>query len=181
MKEQFGLELQVDKDGDQAIDKERHNAFLLAHQILIQGKAVSYAEQFQGMYALTRGLVSVLALGCVYWLGFAAAATLRGEMAVIATVLGLAVTLLILANVSLYLLRTHPDPLTRRRIELRYGVVLQTAFWFIGYALGLHCQITGRYGAVLLILSSLLPALPPKLRIGSGMHLRVRFAKMSVA
>ena len=48
MKEQFGLELQVDKVGNEAIDQVRHNAFLLARQILIQGKAVSYAEQFQG-------------------------------------------------------------------------------------------------------------------------------------
>ena len=93
MKEQFGLELQVDKDGDAEIDKERHNAFLLARQILIQGKAVSYAEQFQGMYALTRGLMSVLALGCAYWLGFGAAAIMRDDIAAITTILGLAATL----------------------------------------------------------------------------------------
>ncbi len=48
---QFGLDLQVSRKGDDAIDKLRNNAFLAARQMLIQGKAVSYAEQFQGMYA----------------------------------------------------------------------------------------------------------------------------------
>src|SRR5262249_45315768 len=86
--------------------------------------------------------------------GFAAAAILKGDIAVIATVSALAITLLVLANVSLYLLRIHPDPLTRRRIELLYGVVLLVAFWFIGYALALHCQVTPRYGALLLFLSA---------------------------
>lgn len=154
MKEQFGLELQVEKVGDEAIDKERHNAFLLARQILIQGRAVSYAEQFQGMYALTRGLVSVLALGFAYWLGFGTAAILRGNIAANATVVGLAVSLLILANISLVLLRTRPSALTKRRIERGYAVVLLIAFFFIGYALGLHCQVTTRYGAVLAFLSA---------------------------
>ena len=74
MRISFGLELQIDKSGDETVDKVRNNAFLFARQILIQGKAVSYAEQFQGMYALTRGLVSVLALGCLYWVGWASTA-----------------------------------------------------------------------------------------------------------
>ena len=154
MKEQFGLELQVDKVGDEAIDKERHNAFLLARQILIQGKAVSYAEQFQGMYALTRGLVSVLSLGCAYWLGFGSASILGGNISAGATVLGLAISLLVLANISLFLLRTHPGRLTKRGIEIGYGVVLLVAFWFIGYALGVHSQVTARYGALLAFFSA---------------------------
>jgi hypothetical protein len=70
---QFGLDLKVDEPADDAIDDVRHSAFLLAREILIHGKAAIYTEQFQGMYALTRGLVSVFSLGCVYWFGWACA------------------------------------------------------------------------------------------------------------
>ena len=80
IKKQFNLELQVEKKGDDTIDEIRHNAFLLARQVLIQGEAASYAEQSQGMYALTRGLVSVFALSFAYWLGWAAAAVLKTMM-----------------------------------------------------------------------------------------------------
>jgi len=155
MKEQFGLELEVEKVGDEALDKVRHQAFLLARQILIQGKAVSYAEQFQGMYAMTRGLVLVLALGFAYWLGFGAAAILRDSIGASAAVVGLAVSLLVLANVSLVLLRTHPRSVTKnRKMERGYAVVLAIAFCFIGYALGLHYQVSERYGALLVFLSA---------------------------
>lgn len=153
MKEQFGLELQVDKVGDDAIDKIRHNAFLLARQILIQGKAVSYAEQFQGMYALTRGLVSVLALGFAYWLGFAAAAVIRSDVTVRATILIVAGSLLLLANISLVLLRSHPDALKKRRVELGYVVFLLIAFFSIGYALGIQYTVSVRQGGLLAFLS----------------------------
>lgn len=154
MRTQFGLELQVDKDGDDAIDKIRHNAFLLARQVLIQGKAVSYAEQFQGMYALTRGLVSVLALGFSYWFGFAAAAIIRNKVVVGATVLILAASLLALANISLGLLRSHPDALKKRRIDLGYAVVLLILFLAIGYAFGVHENVSTRQGAILAFISA---------------------------
>ncbi|MGH9496037.1 MAG: hypothetical protein ACRD3B_13645 [Candidatus Sulfotelmatobacter sp.] len=151
---QFGLKLEVDKKGNDAIDKQRHNAFLLARQILIQGKAASYAEQSQGMYALTRGLVSVLFLTFAYWLGFAAPAFVRQCVATTAILLGLTVSLLVLANLSLVLLETHPLPLTKRRMELGYSIVLVLACLLIGYALGLHCQVSQRYGTLLLFLSA---------------------------
>jgi len=154
MRAQFGLELQVDKDGDEETDKVRHNAFLLARQILIQGKAVSYAEQFQGMYALTRGLVSVLALGFAYWLGVATAALARNTLAVGITILVLAVSLLALANVSLMVLRSHFGALKKRQIELRYGVVLLIAFLAVGCVLGIHYKVSTEQGVVLLFLSA---------------------------
>jgi len=154
MKQQFGLELQVDRPGDDAIDKIRHNAFLLARQMLIQGKAVSYAEQFQGMYALTRGLVSVFALGTAYWLGWAATAEVKSRLTVGATILIMAGSLLALLNISAVLLRNIPDPLKKRRIELRYAVVLLIAFLAIGYALGVRHPATPRQGALLAFLAA---------------------------
>jgi hypothetical protein len=68
-REQFGLDLGVDQVADDAIDKVRNVAFLLARQVLIREKTAGYAEQFQGMYALARGLVIVFAVACAYWLG----------------------------------------------------------------------------------------------------------------
>ena len=154
MKEHFGLELEVEKVGEEALDKVRRNGFLLARQILIQGKAVSYAEQFQGMYAMTRGLVLVFALGFTYWLGFGAAAILRESIGASAAVVGLAISLLVLANMSLVLLRTHPRSVTKhRKMERGYALVLAIAFCFIGYAIGLHYQVSERYGALLAFLS----------------------------
>ena len=110
------------KVGDETIDKVRNNAFLFARQILIQGKAVSYAEQFQGMYALTRGLVSVFALGSAYWLGWAAAAV-RDRFLVLAAFVILAATVLTLVNISAVLFRKISDPLTKHKVELGYALV----------------------------------------------------------
>jgi hypothetical protein len=159
VKKQFDLELQVDKPGDDAIDEMRHNAFLLARQILIQGKAVSYAEQSQGMYALTRGLVSVFALAFAYWLGWAAAAVLKSHADVSTSIVVLAASLVILANISFTLLRRSSDPpkerrMRKRRIELGYAVLLLVALCNIGYVLGLQFTVTAKEGALLAFLSA---------------------------
>src|SRR6202023_1138052 len=113
-------------------------ACLLARQVLIQGKAASYAEQSQGMYALTRGLISVFALSFAYWLGWAAAALLKNCDAVNFTIVALAASLLILANLSFTLLRHSSGPpkerrIRKRRIERVYAVVLLIVFCTTGY------------------------------------------------
>jgi len=158
-KKQFDLELQVDKPGDDAIDEMRHNAFLLARQILIQGKAASYAEQSQGMYALTRGLVSVFALAFTYWLGWAAAAVLKSHAAVSSSILVLAASLVILANLSFTSLRHGSDSpkkrrMRKRRIELGYAVLLLVALCSIRYLVGLQFTVTVKQGALLAFLSA---------------------------
>jgi hypothetical protein len=65
---QFGIELHVD-DASGQFDRVRNDAFLLARQRLIREKSASYAEQFQGMYALTRGLVAVFAIAIAFYAG----------------------------------------------------------------------------------------------------------------
>ena len=159
IKKQFDLDLQVDKSGNDEIDVVRHNAFLLARQILIQGKAASYAEQSQGMYALTRGLVFVFAMAFTYWLGWASVALIKSHLAVNFTIVVLATSLVILPNISLTLLRRSPVPpkkprTRKRRIERAYAVVLLLALDTIGYALGLHYTVTARQGALLTFLSA---------------------------
>jgi hypothetical protein len=152
MEAQFGLNIRIDVPGDDAIDKTRNNAFLFARQILIQGQAVSYAEQFQGMYALARGLVSVFALGFAYWLGWAAAA-FRNRLFVGAAVLLISGTMLALINISAILLRKIPDPLKKRNIELGYASLLLVACLAIGYALGVRYTATPRQSALLAFLA----------------------------
>src|SRR6266436_1414038 len=141
------------KVGDETIDKVRNNAFLFARQILIQGKAVSYAEQFQGMYALTRGLVSVFALGSAYWLGWAAAAV-RDRFLVLAAFVILAATVLTLVNISAVLFRKISDPLTKHKVELGYALVLFFALLAIGYVLGIRYPGTPRQSALLAFLAA---------------------------
>lgn len=153
MDAQFGLDLQVDRSGDETIDKVRNNAFLLARQMLIQGKAASYAEQFQGMYALTRGLVSVFALSFAYWLGWAAAAV-RNTSLVNAVVIIIAVALLVLINLSVALLRKISDPATKRKIELGYASLLPIVFCATGYVLGIRYHPTPGKAALLAFLAA---------------------------
>ena len=47
MEKQFGLELQVDKVGDHAIDKVRNNAFLYCAPDIDSRKGRQLCEQFQ--------------------------------------------------------------------------------------------------------------------------------------
>lgn len=159
IKEQFKLDLEVDKKGNDEIDPVRHNAFLLARQILIQGNAASYAEQSQGMYAVTRGLVSVFALGFAYWLGWAAASLFKSRVAAGTSIAVLAAALLILANLSLSaLLHGSGSPKERRmrkqRIDIGYAAILLIALSTVGYGLGLHFSVTTGQGALLTFLAA---------------------------
>ena len=150
---QFGLDLRVDQSGDSTIDKVRNHAFLLARQILIQGKAVSYAEQFQGMYALTRGLVSVFALAFVYWLGWAAA-IVKNRWIVSGAVLVMAGSVLILMNISAVMLRNILDAPRKRKFELAYAAILLISFLAMGYVLGVRYTATRGQSALLAFLAA---------------------------
>ena len=67
----FGLGLELDKPADEAISKKREDAFLLCRQALIKDQVVSYAEQFEGLYAMMRGLTVAFGLGGLYLGGWA--------------------------------------------------------------------------------------------------------------
>jgi len=53
------------------VDKVRSDAFFLCRSALIKSKTVVYAEQFEGLYALMRGLTAAFAVAVVYYLGWA--------------------------------------------------------------------------------------------------------------
>ncbi len=52
-----------------AVTKRRSDAFLMCRRALIQEGRASYAEQFEGMYTLMRGLTAAWILGSAYYLG----------------------------------------------------------------------------------------------------------------
>jgi hypothetical protein len=148
---QFGLDLKVTQKGDDVVDKLRGNAFLAARQMLIQGQAVSYAEQFQGMYALMRGLGSSFAIAVAYWLGWAASPC-RSSYIVEGAVLLAAVSLLTLVDLSLITSKVS-KPALRRHMEQVFAVAVLCVFFAGGYMLGSRSLVTPRQSAELLSLS----------------------------
>lgn len=156
---QFELDLEIDKEGSgqdksgtTTIDKVRNNAFRLARQVLIQGKAVSYAEQFQGMYALTRGLFAVFALAFAYWLGwFFAFENLR-------ILLGIALSLIVAAVpvlVSIVILRDKVSTSgNKHKFELSYAWALGIAVLALGYVAGILYHISLRDSTIVAFLAA---------------------------
>jgi hypothetical protein len=102
-KARFCLDLRANEASDEEIDKRRNSAFLLARQVLVREKTVSYSEQFQGLYAFMRGLSVVLCLAFSYWLGWTTSVA-RNRFLFSGVVIGLTVTLLILINISFHLI-----------------------------------------------------------------------------
>jgi hypothetical protein len=159
-KEQFDLDLCVNQTPTKEIDKRRNSAFLLARQVLIREKAVSYAEQFQGMYALMRGLSVAFGVAFAYWLGWAAS-ILRSRILLTSGVLILTIALLLLINVSVQLVygRTA-SPLTKEPrwwIFVRHhcSEIFLIAFFTTGYVAGLNYVAVMSHGALLSFLAAL--------------------------
>jgi hypothetical protein len=74
-RKQFGLTLHVDKDGDGTgvIFQDRNTAFFEARSYLIAKKTAHYVEQFEGLYAMMRGLGSAFLAGASYLAGWSLA------------------------------------------------------------------------------------------------------------
>jgi hypothetical protein len=162
VKTQFGLNLEVDKSGDQpaqgsntTIDKVRNNAFLLARQVLIQGKAISYAEQFQGMYSVTRGLFAVFGLAFTYWLGWFLSAE-RNRWVVRSAIIVLAAAVFALIIISFINKKISekkiPDKY-KHGFEVGYAWCLAIMFLAAGYIAGVRYQVTWSNGTLLVFLA----------------------------
>lgn len=63
---QFSVDLSAGADGDEQLSRSRNHAFLMARQMLIREQIVAYAEQFEGLYAMMRGLAMACVLGACY-------------------------------------------------------------------------------------------------------------------
>lgn len=68
----FGLSVAVDRDsdGNDEISRNRQAAFFQARSYLIAKKAANYAEQFEGLYAMMRGLGCSFCAGVAYYVGW---------------------------------------------------------------------------------------------------------------
>jgi len=75
MQSEFGINVEpVDSSEPERIraDDRRDVAFLLARQRLIARQRVGYAEQFEGLYTMMRGIMAASTIGAVYLFGWIA-------------------------------------------------------------------------------------------------------------
>lgn len=134
----FDLEISPETSGPKK-DGVRADAFFLCRSALIKSKTVIYAEQFEGLYALMRGLSASFAVGVAYYLGWAFSGQLRflkvfgfmqsWKVSGVVAVAGIIGALYVLMLVS----RNNRD---RRAKSAMSALLLMTAF-AAGYYLGL--------------------------------------------
>jgi hypothetical protein len=147
----LGREVNVEFDWDAAketdrknVKKERELAFFLCRSTLITGGAPTYAEQYQGLYELMRGLTLAFALGFAYYVGWASAVWLQERLAT-AGIAGLAIGLF--GAAFLLVDKTPRDPLRARIISASLMVAFFVSpFWLPGLAssegpAGLHTTL----------------------------------------
>ena len=78
----FGLDVYLEPAAgviQKRVDRLRNDAFFLCRSALIKFKTVTYAEQFEGLYALMRGLSAAFAVAVVYYVGWAYSSLLPGR------------------------------------------------------------------------------------------------------
>lgn len=149
---EFHLELHVENStGDH--DRVRKDAFLLARQKLILDKAQGYAEQFQGMYSLARGLVVTLWVGTVYYFGWVVSGLHWPPLFAVAVILDF-LLLLALVNEAISILHEE-DRKQKQRLELYFGLTFLSMFFVSGLALGCYCN-TNRDASIALALAAVL-------------------------
>jgi len=87
----------------------RKEAFLLCRSALIANKAAGYAEQFEGMYTLMRGLTTAFIFAALYFVGLASVARLPEY--ILAQHFWITMGVLILASgfAALHIYRVKPD------------------------------------------------------------------------
>jgi hypothetical protein len=149
VKQQFGLDVHAGEPGDSDMDKQRNSAFFLARQVLIYGKAVTYAEQFQGMYELMRGLIVALAVASAYWFGWAAS-VLGARWLIGVAVTILAVATLGLVNIGLYYWSQKMPPL----LERTCAWLFLTTFFALGLIASFSYRIPSLHHPLLLLLAA---------------------------
>ncbi|HEY6252375.1 MAG TPA: hypothetical protein VI685_20665 [Candidatus Angelobacter sp.] len=108
VKEKFDLDIGVEQPESKELDQVRRDAFFLARHILIRAKQVSYAEQFEGLYTLTRNLAGALAIACVNYIGWAVSIVRRTWLDCVVIVI-VTVSLLAAATFAAQLLREQKD------------------------------------------------------------------------
>jgi hypothetical protein len=150
VQDKFGIkkeDLAVDHTPTKAQDAHRNDAFFLARHFLVAEKEASYVEQYEGMYALTRGLAAALGLAGIYYLGWALSFLGgRWTSTVCYLAVSLGVVLALLTTVALILRKTHGSGL-----EWLAASGLLLAAVCLGFGMGHHYEDTARLAALLLL------------------------------
>lgn len=81
-KENLIKKIVADFDLDASQLDQRKDAFLLCRSVLIKSGAVSYGEQFEGMYSLSRGVTVACLIGSAHGLGWLSAAYVPSSLAI---------------------------------------------------------------------------------------------------
>lgn len=141
VRQEFKMELHIDNStGD--FDGDRKGAFFFARQRLILEKVEGYAEQFQGMYSLARGLVVAFAVGTVYYFGWILSRfEFRGVHLVVVGYNFLC--LLALVNLVMRIMWAENREEKRKR-ERRFAVAFLLLFLGVGWMVGLQYRLDAR-------------------------------------
>ena len=136
---EFAIDLEIASSGTGTddISKRREDAFYQCRTFLILKKATVYTEQYEGLYALMRGLCSAFCIGGSYLVGWGASQCHAGQIENVATfVFWLsALCLAILASWSMSL---NPfDPKRKdidRYLSVSILVLALVSGWLLGHA-----------------------------------------------
>jgi len=146
----FGIkkeDLAVENTPTKAQDAHRNDAFLLARHFLVAAKEASYVEQYEGMYALPRGLAAALGLAGIYYIGWAFSflgGSWTSTVCYLAVCLG--IVLALLTTVVLMLRKTHGSGL-----EWLAASGLFLAALGLGFGMGHLYGDTARLSALLFL------------------------------
>lgn len=148
IKEKLKIEadLGLDKGPSKEIDAVRRDAFFLARHYLVFAKDAAYAEQFESMYSLTRGLAAALALATVYYGGWALCGLVT-QRSLFAALIAIVLGLLLSINTSAFLLLQKRS----RSAEWVGALGLLLAAWGMGYGLGHHYQVSSQRAVALVL------------------------------
>lgn len=132
IKAEFGIDVGRTAGADAGVLKRcRQDAFMLCRRSLVQKEVASYAEQFEGMYALMRGVAAACILAIGYNLGFLT--QILGPSSVSSSrkfLIGLLFLLLIAALIGAVI--TNLEPNTAARWE---GLSRRGLFWLTSFIL----------------------------------------------
>lgn len=138
VRERFNIDLNagvpVPKGEEDTISKNRQHAFNLARNTLLQADAESYAQQFQGLYALMRGLAGAFWMGSAYMLGWALSCTLAQSLPCLA-IIGW-IGLLVACVLAFWLIFSNLSSDARTRLDRGTFIAVLVALAALGVKLG---------------------------------------------
>lgn len=123
------------------ISMARQDAFRLARNALLSSDTKSYGEQFQGLYALMRGLVIAFWIGSAYSLGWALCSALVRRVQCVAIFGAVAFTIAIVLGFVLAF--RSSDSKTRTTVDRITFLCLLVAFSAFGVKLGSYAVVSG--------------------------------------